>query len=392
MKGNGMAKKILRTVAQINEKIKQKQAVVVTAEELIDMVADRGVEEVAEEVDVVTTGTFGPMCSSGALFNFGHTSPKMRASRLWVNNIETHAGLAAVDFFLGATQLPDDDPANKVYPGKFEYGGGHVITDLLSGKSVTLYAKSYGTDCYPRREFTKELTLDEFRDAWLLNPRNGYQNYNVAVNSTDKTIYTYMGVLKPRMGNINYCSAGQLSPLLCDPTYRTIGIGTRIFLGGGQGWVIGAGTQHNPKVPRTVDGIPRGGAGTVAVRGDLKQMSAEFIRGVSFLGYGVSLAVGLGIPIPVIDSDIIEVAAVGDDKIYAPVVDYGADYPEGINRVVTEVTYADLKSGMVEIDGQEIPTSPLSSYPKAVKIAKTLKEWIEAGEFTLGEAQDRLPY
>lgn len=386
-----MAKRIERTIAQINEKIRRKEAVVVTADELVGMVAERGAEETAADVDVITTGTFGPMCSSGALFNFGHTSPKIRASKLWINNIEAHAGLAAVDFYLGVTQLPDDDPANKVYPGKFEYGGGHVITDLLQGKQVTLYAKSYGTDCYPRREFTREFTLDEFREAWLLNPRNGYQNYNVAVNTTDKTIYTYMGVLKPRMGNITYCSAGQLSPLLCDPTYRTIGIGTKIFLGGAQGWVIGAGTQHNPKVPRTIDGIPRGGAGTVAVRGDLKQMSDEFVRGVSFLGYGVSLSVGLGIPIPVLDVDIVEAAAVGDDKIYAPVVDYGADYPEGVNRVVAEVTYGQLKSGSVEINGQEIPTSPLSSYPKAVKIATALKEWIEAGEFTLGEPQDRLP-
>ena len=74
-----------------------------------------------------------------------------------------------------------------------------------------------------------------------------YQNYNVAVNLSDKTIYTYMGVLKPRMGSAGYSSAGQLSPLLKDPYYKTIGIGTRIFLGGGIGYVAWPGTQFNPE-------------------------------------------------------------------------------------------------------------------------------------------------
>ncbi|HPQ68422.1 MAG TPA: homocysteine biosynthesis protein [bacterium] len=382
---------VKRTYEEINKKIRAKRAVVVTAEELIGLVKDVGVEAATAKVDVVTTGTFGPMCSSGALFNFWHTKPKIRASKVWLNEVEAHAGLAAVDFFLGATQIPDDDPANKVYPGRFDYGGGHVIADLLAGKTVTLRAESYGTDCYPRREFIAQYRLEDFRDAWLLNPRNAYQNYNVAVNTTDRTVYTYMGILKPRLGNAGYSSAGQLSPLLADPYYRTIGIGTRIFLGGAQGWVIGAGTQHNPDEPRTADGVPRGGAGNIAVRGDLKQMSARYVRGVSMIGYGVSLAVGIGIPLPVLDSEIVRLASLGDAKLVAPVIDYGADYPQGGSEVLAEVTYAQLKSGFIEVNGREVPAAPLSSYPRAREIAGVLKQWIEAGEFLLGQPQDRLP-
>jgi uncharacterized protein (DUF39 family) len=380
-----------RTFAEINERIRQQKAVVVTAEELVELVKDVGVAAATAKVDVITTGTFGPMCSSGALFNFWHTKPKIRASRVWLNGVETHAGLAAVDCYLGATQLADGDPANRPYPGRFEYGGGHVITDLLAGKPVTLRAESYGTDCYPRKEYSQEYKLADFRDAWLLNPRNAYQNYNVAVNTTGKTIYTYMGMLKPRLANANYCSAGQLSPLLVDPLYRTIGLGTRIFLGGGVGWVIGAGTQHSPDVLRTEDGAPMEGAGTLAVRGDLKQMKAEWVRGVSMLGYGVSLSVGLGVPIPALDEDIVRRAALGDAKLWAPVVDYGVDYPNAVNRVLARVTYAQLKSGEIEVEGKKIPTAPLSSYPAARQIAGSLKEWIQAGWFTLGEPQDRLP-
>ena len=73
----------LRTYAEINEKIKKGQAVVVTAEEIIGIVKDKGVETAAREVDVVTTGTFGPMCSSGAFFNVGHAKPKMKIQKAW---------------------------------------------------------------------------------------------------------------------------------------------------------------------------------------------------------------------------------------------------------------------------------------------------------------------
>jgi L-aspartate semialdehyde sulfurtransferase len=379
-----------RTFAEINEKIRAKKAVVVTAEELIGIVKDKGIEKATAEVDVVTTGTFGPMCSSGALLNFGHTTPKIKAQRVWLNDVEAYAGIAAVDVFLGATQLREGDPANQVYPGKFIYGGGHVITDLLAGKAVTLRAEAHGTDCYPRKKFAAEYRLNDFRDAWLLNPRNAYQNYNVAVNTTGRIIYTYLGMLKPNVGNANYCSAGQLSPLLVDPYFRTIGLGSRIFLGGTQGWVIGPGTQHTTKAMRTVDGVPREGAGTLSVRGDLKRMSSKWVRGVSMLGYGVSLVVGIGVPIPVLDSEVVRLASLGDAKLLAPVVDYGADYPNKIERVLAEVSYADLKTGTITIEGKRVPTAPLSSYPAAREIAGELKRWISQGEFVLGEPQDKL--
>jgi uncharacterized protein (DUF39 family) len=123
------------------------------------------------------------------------------------------------------------------------------------------------------------ITIHDLRDGILFNPRNAYQNYNCAVNMSDKTIYTYMGMLRPRMANANYATAGQLSPLFNDPCYRTIGVGTRIFLGGAQGFVAWPGTQHNPDVERGRNGVPRSGSATLAVVGDLKEMSPEWLIG-----------------------------------------------------------------------------------------------------------------
>ena len=382
-----------KTIQEINEKIKRGKAVVYTAEEIISVVKTKGAKAAAAEVDLVTTGTFAPMCSSGAYFNVGHSNPrtKLGGGSVTLNDIPVYAGFAAVDFFLGATAIPDDDPRNKIHPGKFPYGGGHLIEDLVAGKDAKLIARAYGTDCYPSRKLETWVKLEDMNEAVLFNMRNCYQNYNVAVNLSDHMIYTYMGVLHPKLRNATYCSAGQLSPLLNDPLYRTIGMGTRIFLGGGIGYVVGQGTQHNPDVPRNDKGVPRMGAGTLAVTGDLKQMSPRWLRGASFTGYGVTLAVGIGIPIPILDEEMLSYTAVTDKEIVAQVVDYSEAYPNCVPGSLGEVTYAQLKSGSITVKGKKVPTAGLSSYSRAREVANTLKNWVVEGSFLLSEPVAPLP-
>ena len=382
-----------KTIKEINERISKGNAVVLTAEEIIDLVDEKGVDKAAEEVDVVTTGTFGPMCSSGAYINTGHANPriKMGGGKVTLNDIPAHAGLAAVDLYIGATAMADDDPLNKNYPGEFNYGGGHLIHDLVAGEDIRLVATAYGTDCYPRKKLETLINIKDLNEAVLFNPRNAYQNYNCAVNVSGKVIYTYMGTLKANLGNANYCSAGQLSPLLNDPLYKTTGIGTRIFLGGGQGYVVWQGTQHNPGVPRGDNDVPLAPAGTLAVMGDLKQMKPEWLVGASFQGYGATLAVGLGIPIPILNADICRHVAVKDEDLYAPIIDYSDSYPNCKPGSLGKVSYAELKSGSITVDGKEVPTASLSSYPKAKEIAGVLKAWIQEGSFLLTEPVGALP-
>jgi uncharacterized protein (DUF39 family) len=382
-----------KTIAEINQKIKKGQAVVVTAEEIIDIVKTKGIAEAAQEVDVVTTGTFGPMCSSGAYFNIGHSKPRVKlgGGRVYLNDIPVYAGLAALDIFIGATAIPDEDPRNRSYPGEFDYGGGHVIEDLVSGKDVRLTATAYGTDCYPRKKLETLIKLDDLNEAVLFNVRNAYQNYNVAVNLSDRAIYTYMGVLKPDLGNANYCSAGQLSPLLNDPFYKTVGIGTKIFLGGGIGYVAWQGTQHFPTTLRAENGVPRRPAGTLAVIGDLKQMKYQWLRGLSMLGYGSTITVGIGLPIPILSEEILGYTTVGDADILAAVVDYSEAYPQRKPDVLGEVSYSQLKSGSITVNSKNVPTAGLSSYSKALEIANQLKDWIKTGEFLLTEPVAPIP-
>ncbi len=353
----------MKSIAEINEKIKKGRVVVVTAEEMVEIVKKDGAKKAARDVDVVTTGTFGPMCSSGMFINFGHSKPRIKigGGKCYLNDVPAYCGIAAVDVYLGATSMPANDPRDTVNPGDFKYGGGHVIN--------------------------KE-TVNE---AYLYNPRNSYQNYNVGVNVSNRVIHTYMGVIKPNLGSAHYCSAGQLSPLLKDPKYRTIGIGTRIFLGGGVGYVAWNGTQHNPCAARTPEGLPKGGAGTLAVVGDAKQMSGDYLRGASFLGYGPTMFVGLGIPIPVIDEEMAFFTSRSDKDFCAQVVDYSTDYSQRTGGSLGEVTYAELKSGTIKVKGKDVPTFPISSYSKAREIASTLKTWVEKGSFLLTNPVEPLP-
>ncbi len=360
-----------KTYAEINEKIKNGSVVVVTAEEMINIVEERGIKVAAEEIDVVTTGTFGPMCSSGAFLNFGHSDPPIKFEHLWLNDVHAYHGNAAVDCYIGCTRMADVRP--------FEYGGGHVIEDLVSGKPIRLRGNSNTTDCYPLAEVDTEVTLNSINQAILCNPRNAYQRYVCAVNSSDKTLYTYMGKLLPKFGNAHYAGAGCLSPLSNDPDYETIGLGTRIFLGGGIGYVVGEGTQHNPS----------NRFGTLFLKGDLKQMSSEYLRGVAYEKYGTSMFVGVGIPIPILNAGLAKKTAIKNEDILTDIVDYSV--PRRDRPILKQVSYKELESGYVEINGKKVKCSSLSSLFHARKIAETLKNWINEGKFFLNPPAETLP-
>lgn len=366
---------------EINARIAAGEAVVMTAEEFAGLAVDEGVSEAARRVDVVTTGTFGPMCSSGAVLNFGHSDPPIRMSEIWLNDVAAYGGLAAVDTYIGVTQ-----PSRTF---GIEYGGAHVIEDLIRGRAVHLRAASVGTDCYPRTDIDTWVKLEDLNQAYLFDPRNAYQNYAVAVNSGDRTIYTYMGTLLPHLGNATYCSAGALAPLLNDPTYRTIGVGSRIFVAGAPGYVVWEGTQHNPTQDRDANGVPVKPAGTIAVIADLKQVRPEFFSAATLTGYGSSAFVGIGVPIPVLDEDLAASLALTDADITATIFDYGV--PRRSRPALGQVTYAELRSGSITIDGKRVPTGPISSLPKAREIAGELKRWIIQERFSLNEPAQTLP-
>lgn len=367
-----------KTYEQINEKLRNGSAVVLTAEEVAKLALEASPEEILEKVDVVTTATFGAMCSSGAIVNFGHADPPIRMEKIRLNGVPCYEGLAAVDTYIGATACDPEKP---------EYGGAHVIQDLLEGKDVVLEAWAKGTDCYPRKHIKTIINKDTINEFTLFNPRNAYQNYNVAVNNTKKMIHTYMGTLLPNLRNATYSTSGELSPLLNDPEFRTIGLGTRIFLGGTQGFVVWPGTQFNTSKPKNEHGVPVSNAATIAVIGDLKQMSSEYIQAASYEKYGVSLFVGIGIPIPILDADIAKRVSINNEQIETSVLDYGSPGTPKLGQV----NYKQLQSGEIKINGVKIRTAPVASLVKARKIADELKKSLLEGTFEVTKPVQMFP-
>lgn len=375
----------MRTIAEINEKISRKLAVVWTVEELKTRVAEIGVTKAAQKVDVITTGTFEPMESSGAIINLGHTDPPIKIRRCWLDGVPAYSGFGAVDLYVGASCAEEKMDGEE----HRERGGGHVIEDLIAGKPIQIRALGQVTDCYPRVTFETTVTRESINQFYLFNPRNLYQNFIIGVNAGDRPLFTYLGSLQPRLGNAVYSNPGAISPLLNDPDLQLIGIGTRIFLGGGIGYVAWEGTQHFPLQKRLANRTPIGPAATLALIGDAKQMDARWVRGCYFKNYGPSLMLGVGIPLPVINEAVIEHCAVKDQDLVAPIIDFSI--PRRVRPTFGLVSYAQLKSGKISIEGKAVRVAPLASLFLSRKVALELKQWIEAGTFTLTEAVQSIP-
>ena len=360
----------MKTIKEINNKIKKGDAVIVRADEMPE-IYENNPDKAAKEVDIVTTATFGAMCSSGVFINLGHSDPPIKIARLWLNDVEAYAGIAAVDAYIGASQL-------RKY-GDFDYGGAHVIEDLVSGKDIEIRAEAYGSDCYPKKKLETTINLKDLNQAIMYNPRNCYQKYKAATNSSANLLRTYMGTLLPKRGNVTFAGVGELNPLVNDPKYEIIGVGTRILLGGGVGYVVGAGTQHSPDT----------GSANLSVRGDLKEMKSSFIKGGTIPGYGTSLFVGIGVPIPVLNKDIAKKTAIRNADIKTEIIDYGV--PRLTKPFVGEASYEQLYSGRVKVDGKKIKTSPLSSLKVTYKLLGELQQLIEDKQFYLTAKVASLP-
>ncbi len=380
----------MKTITEINGRIRSGEVVVLTASEMVALVREKGPAAAAREVDVVTTGTFAPVCSCGLFLAIPQPRPRIKAHWAWINGVPANCGLGASELFLGASEPLEDDPRNRVYPGEFKYGGGHVIQELVAGEQVQLKITGYGQACHPKESFEARMALDDLDSATLVSPRGAMVNLPCGVNVSDTTIYTARGILRPRMANANYCTAGQLSPLLKDPKMRTIGPGTRIFMGGGRGVVAGPGLIFNPAGERMAAGVPWELDLSLMLTAPLAGMKERFLTGISLQGYGCGVSMGIGVPIPILDEDLAASTGRGDDELFVQVVDMANDYPANSKRTLGVVSVTELLSGTVDIMGQKVPAVPLSSRSRAEEICRTLKEWISQGSFLFSEPAEYL--
>jgi len=368
----------MKTIDEINKKIEEGKAVVVTATEFKKMAEEESKKDIAKKVDVVTTATFSPMCSSGVFLNIGHTTPHMKMQDVTLDGVKAYGGIATVDIYLGATEESETDP---------KYGGAHVIHKLIKGEKIKIKANGKPSDCYPGSKLDSEFTLDEINQAYFYNPRNCYQNYNAAYNSSDKTMYTYMGLLEPEGKTVNFAGSGEISPLLNDPYLRTIGLGTKLFFCGGTGYVTWEGTQFNNGTERDEKtGLPIGPAATIAISAELRGLNPKYIKPVYIPGYGVSIYLSVAMGIPVIDEEMAASLSIKNEDIFTNVYDYAS----GNN--VKKASYSQLINSELTINSKKVRCRTMSKIRESYEIMELLKAEILKGKFSLTEPVTPIPF
>ena len=367
----------MKSIDEINKKIKEKKAMILTASQAKQFAEEEGIKSLADKCDVVTTATYSPMCSSGVFINTGHTNPHMKMQEVFLDEVQAYGGIACADFYLGATQESSHDKS---------YGGAHVIDKLVKGEIISFKADGTSTDCYPKSHFTKDITIDDLNQVYFFNPRNCYQNYNAACNSSERVLKTYMGSLLPNLGSVNFAGAGEISPLMNDPYLQTIGIGTRIFFCGGEGFISWEGTQYNTSVKRDEKThLPISPSATLAITADLRGVKPEFISPLYIKGYGVSLYISIGIPIPIINADMAHAVSVKNKDIITQVHDFAT------GETVGTVTYDQLHKNNIHLSGKNPVSRTMSRIREAYKITELLKKQIEDGTFELTQPVKPLP-
>lgn len=159
---------MVHSIAEINEKINRGDAIVLTAQEVGDMV--KGGEDLTlKDVDVVTTATRAIMSGTYAVLSFPAAGPCsfIRAERAWINGVPASIGpcpnerLGIIDLMVFGTSHSHE---------KSDYGGGHLFRDLAEGKEVQVKVETNDGN-----SFTTALRLEDIPYARIFSTPQRFQ-------------------------------------------------------------------------------------------------------------------------------------------------------------------------------------------------------------------------
>ena len=290
----------MKTIEEINEKIAHDEAIILTAAELKSIVRE-GQTITVNDVDAVTTGTFGVMSGTMAVMMVpvaGKNSFE-KADNIWLNGVPAQPGpcpnerLGVVDLVIHGTSHADD-----------HYGGGHLFRDLVKGKEIDVFVEAHG------RTYENRVTLDDIDFARIITTRLAFKNYHALINPTANTISTIFSVtgLTGPFTETSVSGCGEINPLQNDPSHRIIGIGTRVLLNGAPGYIMGKGTRSSPDKPN------------VSAFADMKGMDPDMMGGMK-TSHGPECLTSLAVPIPVLDEEILLGLKILDHDVPLPISD-----------------------------------------------------------------------
>ena len=362
-----------RTFEEINEKIKAGKAQVLTAQEAKTLIKEKGVQDFANNVDVVTFASFEMHTNALIYLSFGQTDPLIYFSEVYINNVPAYP-CGPTDIALSCTASSKENP---------EYSGAHVLEDLIKKKDVHLKAFGENLEVFTNKEFETWFNLKNLNHGKLFLNQAIIQNNIVATNSGEKDINSPMGTLIGKLENSTFNSSSYLNPLINDPYTNLIGIGTKVWIAGASGVIVGHGSNHNPLQKRNEYGIPIGPGITLSAIVNIETMNPKWIRGGFIKSYGPVLYIGVGIPIPVLNEETAKYISITDDKIHSTIVDFSI--PRRTKPTFGQCTYSELRTSTVIINKKPTLSAPLSSMALAIEICNELKNAILKKNFLLSE-------
>jgi putative methanogenesis marker 16 metalloprotein len=292
-----------RSFSEILARIEKGEAVVMTSQEVCDLVKI-GEQADLQDVDVVTTATRAVMSGTYAVFSFPVADPGSFcwAVNVWINGISAHVGPCPNEK-LGVLDLVVFGTAHSRY--RHNYGGGHLFRDLVEGNPVFVEVK---TDEGKTLQF--EISLDQVPHARLYGTRHAFKNYSAFVNPSERPVSSIFHTrpFEPHFGGATFSGCGQINPVKNDPLLESIGVGTRILINGAEGFVTGQGTRSCPDRPN-LTGFA-----------DMHMMDPEYMGGF-ITSAGPECVCSWAVPIPVTTDTILKEIARLDGSILLPVMD-----------------------------------------------------------------------
>jgi putative methanogenesis marker 16 metalloprotein len=307
----------IRTINEINQKIKKGEATVLTAEEVSNLVRE-GKEPIMEDVDVVTTGTCGIMSGTAAILHVkvGEPGSFKKASKILLNGVPGFPGPCPNEW-LGSVDLIVYGTAHSIYDEN--YGGGFLFKDIVRGKEIEIELESIS-----RKVIKSTTNIEDIGTARMIGTRLAFKNYTAFVNPSHESVSSIFHAINmegPFQG-LSFSGCGELNPLQNDPMMKTIKTGIKVLLCGSEGMVLGQGTRSSAEKPNLM------------ISADMYQMDPNYLGGFKTAA-GPEVFNSVAAAIPILDQEILKSTYVKNEDIKLPVADI-----RGRHQVLGSTDYA----------------------------------------------------
>ena len=335
-----------------------------TAAAYRNLVQERGLARAYAATDVVVAADAGFSDQGSLHLSLGPSDPPIRLRELQLG---------------GVTALASGGPGELVLP--IGGGGAQVLEALLAGEAVPLAASGEATPLHPRRDLHTNLDLQRIGLARLMLQRAVVENGVVACSSASGLCPSPWGPLLGPHHTALYSCGGAGSIGLTMPGLAQLGPGSPLLVAGANGWVLGAGSGHQPGVRRQPSGHASSPGAVAAVAVDLGGLEPRWLRACRFEGHGSALLVAIAAPVQLLDAGSARQAAASPAQLQAPVLDLAI--PRRMKPALGTVNYAELASGRISVGGQQLRCAPAHSPRLAAEISDELVARLEQDRFPL---------